>query len=101
MTVEARTITASSTDLEARPREADVLHTRLLRLALGAEESRSYWENGHDTPSTERSTLAFEERWFGGKSLDRVRFLLSSFAVRYDATPRRFTSCDAGVEWRR
>ncbi len=87
--VEARTTTASSTDLEARPRprEADVLHTRLLRLALGAEESRSYWENGHDTPSNERSTLAFEERWFGGKSLERVRFLLSSFVVRYDAFP--------------
>lgn len=87
--MEARLISSSSPEREPplRPREAEVLHTRILRLALGAEESRSYWENGHDTPTTERSTLAFEERWFGGKSLERVRFLLSSFAVRYDAFP--------------
>ncbi len=52
-------------------------------------------------PPADRPLLAFEQRWFGGKSLERVRFLLSSFAKRYDAFPeahavlRRWCSMDA------
>jgi len=87
--VEAQLLTPLSTSRapSTRPREESELHTRILRLALGVEESRSYWENGLDAPPNERAALAFEHRWFGGKSLERVRFLLSSFAVRYDAFP--------------
>ncbi len=87
-----------------RPAEATEVHTRILRLALGVEDSRSYWE--HVDPSVavaDRALLAFEQRWFGSKSLERVRFLLSSFVDRYDAFPealsvlRRWRSMDAAT----
>jgi hypothetical protein len=44
--VEAVTITTDRTGgLAERPSEATEVHTRILRLALGIEESRSYWEH--------------------------------------------------------
>jgi hypothetical protein len=67
------------------PAEETVVHARLLRLALGVEESRAYWE--HVDPNVapdQRPMIAFEERWFGAKSLERIRFLLPNFAHRYD-----------------
>lgn len=68
--------------------EATAIHTRILRLALAVEDSRTYWERiDPSIPSTERAKLAFEQRWFGAKSLDRVRYLLSSFAPRFDVFP--------------
>ena len=85
-----------------RSSEATEVHTRILRLALGIEESRSYWEHIEPRmPVADRALAAFEQRWFGSKSLDRVRFLLSSFVDRYDAYPealdvlRRWRSMDA------
>ncbi len=72
--------------------EATATHTRILRLALAIEESRSYWENVD--PSTlvaNRPIAAFEGRWFGGKSLERVRFLLPNFEGRYDTFPEALT----------
>lgn len=84
------------------PAEATGVHTRILRLALGIEDSRSYWEHvDPKVPVADRPLIAFEQRWFGSKSLDRVRFLLSTFAERYDAFPealvvlRRWRSMDA------
>jgi len=80
------------------------VHTRILRLALGVEESRAYWE--HVDPSVapaSRAITAFEQRWFGAKSLERVRYLLASFLPRYDAFPeglavlRRWRSMDAAT----
>lgn len=91
----------------ARPErlsEATDVHTRILRLALGIEESRSYWEHVDPAvPVADRALLAFEQRWFGSKSLERVRFLLSSFVDRYDAYPealrvlRRWRSMEASA----
>lgn len=82
--------------------EATDIHTRILRLALGIEESRSYWEHVDPTvPVADRALLAFEQRWFGSKSLERVRFLLASFVDRFDAYPealgvlQRWRSMDA------
>ncbi len=41
-----------------------------------AEECRAYWEHiCPDTPSDQRAVVAFEERWFGSKSMARVREL--------------------------
>lgn len=84
--------------------EATDVHTRLLRLALGVEDSRSYWENVDPAvPFADRAVVAFERRWFGSKSLERTRFLLSSFAERYDSFPeslsvlRRWRAMDAGA----
>jgi hypothetical protein len=71
-----------------RPSEATEIHTRILRLALGIEDARRYWEHVDlAVPAAARANLAFEQRWFGAKSLERVRYLLSSFQVRYDAFP--------------
>jgi hypothetical protein len=73
---------------QTRPAEAVDIHTRILRLALGIEESRSYWEHVDPSiPMPDRARMAFEQRWFGARSLPRVRFLLTSFAARYDAFP--------------
>lgn len=75
-----------------RAEEATEIHTRLLRLALGLEESRAYWEHVDPAiPIERRAVLAFEQRWFGGKSLERTRFLLTSLADRYDAFPEALT----------
>lgn len=87
-----------------RVSETTDVHTRILRLALGIEESRSYWEHVDPAvPVAGRGLIAFEQRWFGSKSLERVRFLLSSFVDRYDAYPealgvlRRWRSLDASA----
>jgi hypothetical protein len=70
------------------PSEATEIHTRLIRMALGIEESRAYWDHvDPSVPAADRALFAFEQRWFGSKSLDRVRFLLANFAERYDAFP--------------
>jgi hypothetical protein len=87
--------------LPVGPSEVTAIHTGLLRLALAVEESRAYWERFDPSiPPPERSKLAFEQRWFGSKSLVRVRYLLGSFASRYEAFPtalsvlQRWTSMD-------
>jgi hypothetical protein len=85
-----------------RVSETTDVHTRILRLALGIEESRSYWEQvDPSVPVADRALIAFEQRWFGSKSLERVRFLLSNLGDRYDAYPaalgvlRRWRSMEA------
>jgi hypothetical protein len=68
--------------------EVTTPHTRLLRISLAIEESRNYWEYLQvDIPKEDRPVIAFEERWFGNKSMARVRRLLSEFSHRYDAYP--------------
>jgi hypothetical protein len=63
-------------------------HTRLLRIALVIEESRSYWQCFRPSiPEPQRTTVAFEERWFGNRSMERVKTLLSCFSQRFDAYP--------------
>jgi hypothetical protein len=87
-----------------RPSENTEVHTRILRLALGVEESRAYWDHVDTSvlPAS-RAMVAFEERWFGAKSLERVRYLLASFVPRYDRFPealavlRRWRSMDAAT----
>ena len=83
-----------ATSPELTPRREECLaevsdtHTRILRLALGIEESRSYWEHVDPAvPAADRTLLAFEARWFGSKSLERVRFLLANLGDRYDVYP--------------
>lgn len=85
-----------------RPAEATEIHTRILRLALGIEDSRSYWEHvDPSVPAADRPLHAFEKRWFGAKSLERTRTLVPNFADRYDRYPealavlRRWRTMDA------
>lgn len=63
-------------------------HTRLLRLALGVEEARAYWQHVDPAvPRGRRAVRAFEERWFGRRTHRRVKTLLPYLAARYDAYP--------------
>jgi hypothetical protein len=72
----------------AGPTEVAAIHTGILRLALAVEDSRAYWEQlDPSIPPPERPKVAFEQRWFGAKSLERVRYLCRSFMARYDAFP--------------
>ncbi len=103
--VESVTTSSPREDRRApRDGEATEVHTRILRLALGIEESRSYWEHVDPAvPVADRALVAFEQRWFGSKSLDRIRFLLANFVDRYDSYPealgvlRRWGSMEASA----
>lgn len=70
----------------ARPGEVTQVHTRLLKCSLELEESRAYWRStaagGPITPER-----AFEEYWFGARSLDRIKLLLTNLRARFDAFP--------------
>ena len=73
-------------------------HTRILRVSLVAEESRAYWQHLHtDMPKVKRAVVAFEARWFGSKSMERVRTLLAEFRHRYDAYP---AALEVLIRWR-
>ncbi len=68
--------------------EESRVHTRLQKLALGVEESRAYWENVDPAIVVgPRALDAFEHRWFGAKSLARVRILMTDLGTRYDSFP--------------
>jgi hypothetical protein len=84
--------------------EVDAFHTRILRLTLAVQESRAYWEAvDPEVRGPARVERAFSERWFGNKSLARVKLLLANFAVRFDAYPdalaalRRWRPADPGT----
>ena len=82
----------SPTIASGKPSEATVVHTYLLRLALAVEDTSSYWERlDSSVPIPKRAKAAFEQQWFGAMSLDRVRYLITSFVVRYDTFPNALT----------
>ncbi len=87
-TTHVRTTKTTARGTSSKPREVVVVHTKLLRLALGMDESRAYWENVDPTIApASRAVAAFEQRWFGGKSLERTKFLITTCVGRYDAFP--------------
>ncbi len=67
--------------------EAKAWRPRLLRMSLSLEDNRAYWENFRRGLGKALAETAFEERWFGGKSLARVRLLLNNFRYRYNHYP--------------
>lgn len=74
---------------ETVPSEETRIHTRLQKLALAVDESRAYWSNVDPSVSAARRAIeAFEARWFGARSLERIRVLLPNLAARYDAFPQ-------------
>ena len=80
----------SSVKIEPLSYGAEVIHshTRLLRISLALEESRAYWEHRClEIPKEQLVTQAFEERWFGNKSMARVQRLISELSHRYDDYP--------------
>ncbi len=61
-------------------------HTRILKCALEAEDARAYWQ--YVVPGTAPDpAAAFEQYWFGAKSLARIRVLLTNFRHRFQAFP--------------
>ena len=71
-----------------RPSENADVHTRILRVTLGEPECRAYWQHVDlSVPIGQRSAPAFEHRWFGARTMARVRTLIATLAQRFDATP--------------
>ncbi len=71
------------------PAEVREAHTRLMNFSLAVDESRTYWHRVRpEVPAAELQLAAFEERWFGNKSLSRVRRLLRTFGSRFAAYPQ-------------
>ncbi len=82
---------APAAAVSARPEGAEVreAHTRMMNVSLALEEARAFWEQARPEISPDRLPLvAFEERWFGNKSLTRVRRLLRTFGSRFAAYPQ-------------
>ena len=76
------------TDEPKRARQAVDIHTRILRVTLAEPECRAYWENVDlAVPLAQRAAIAFEQRWFGAKSMARVQTLIATLADRFDAFP--------------
>ena len=77
---------ASAADKPAT--EAVRYHNRIQKLALGIEESRAYRRHvlPGEAPASQRER-AFEERWFGAKTLARIRVLMADLRARYAAFP--------------
>lgn len=72
----------------ARPCEVTDVHTRILRVTLAEPDCRAYWENVDlSMDASKRAVVAFEQRWFGAKSMARVQTLLAALADRFDAHP--------------
>jgi hypothetical protein len=70
------------------PSECTVIHTKILRCMLAAEDCYAYWRRvDTSVPPTERSKQAFEQRWFGTKSEARVHVLVWNMVERFDAFP--------------
>lgn len=67
------------------PAEVTRAHTRLMKCALEVDDARAWWKHaGDDERSPQR---AFEEYWFGAKSLARIKVLFANFRARFDAFP--------------
>lgn len=66
--------------------EARLPTIRLLKCTLETEHCRAYWEHASDGRALEART-AFEEYWFGARSLARVHDLLANLRARFDAFP--------------
>lgn len=66
--------------------ETREVHTRLLKCALEVEDARAYWTHAGGVEPTS-AKVAFQDYWFGAKSLERVRVLLTNHHARFDAFP--------------
>jgi hypothetical protein len=70
------------------PVESTAVHTRILRVTLAEPECRAYWQHVDlRVPVDGRADVAFEERWFGARTMARVRTLIATLAQRFDDTP--------------
>jgi hypothetical protein len=71
-----------------RPGESTEAHTRILRVTLAEPECRAYWQRVDlSVPVDQRAAQAFEERWFGARTMPRVRTFIATLSQRFDAIP--------------
>lgn len=63
------------------------MHTRLHKCALIVEESRAYWERRACFGQVPSSKEAFDQYWFGAKSLSWVTLLLLNLRTRFELFP--------------
>ncbi len=68
-----------------QPTEETAIHTRLLKCALEVDDARAYW--GHRNGAAPTAKLAFDEYWFGARSLAWIEVLLTNLRARFDAYP--------------
>jgi hypothetical protein len=79
-----------------RPSEVTGMHTRLLKCTLEVETSRAYWAHSGGGVGEVTARRAFEEYWFGARSLGRIEVLMGNLRARYDAYP---SALQALSEW--
>jgi len=92
------TANGAGTAVAARPREVTEVHTRILRVTLAEPECRAYWENVElSVEAPKRAAIAFEQRWFGAKSMARVQTLVAALSERFDPFPEALSVLHA---WR-
>lgn len=67
-------------------REATERTARLTKCGIEIDECRAWWAHADRTgPATLQQV--FDEYWFGAKSLERIRVLIRSLRLRFDAFP--------------
>jgi len=85
--------------MRERPSEVVAPHSRLLRLTLEADNAREYWRRPQaHVGSPERVAEAFNDYWFGARSMERVRDLLANFDLRFAAYPAALETLHAWSE---
>lgn len=72
--------------MSQQPAEAREVHARLNKAGLEIDASRAYWAHA-DGREPVHAQDAFDGYWFGARSIDRVKSLLSNMRVRYDPYP--------------
>lgn len=68
------------------PSEATEIHTFLLKCALEVDNARAFWDHA-DAATPVSPQRAFDEYWFGARSLPRVEVLLANMRARFGAYP--------------
>ena len=68
------------------PREATQVHARLLKCGLAVDDSRAYWAHADGSAKVD-VRRAFDEYWFGARSLSRIEVLVANMRARFDAFP--------------
>jgi hypothetical protein len=67
--------------------ETTQVHSRLLKCALELDDARAYWRFREPDQPRADAAQVFEEGWFGARSLNRIKVLLTNFRARFDAFP--------------
>ena len=73
--------------MSQRPAEVDQFHCRLMKCGLEIEHSRAYWQRVGANGAVPTARRAFEEYWFGARSMARAEMLMAHLRTRYDAYP--------------